>query len=133
VASPRPERSTARRRPLVERLAPAIDLLVLTVFILLGRSEHDSTTVEGGSALGGFATTLAPFAIALGTAWALPTTRRAPIGVRSGAIVWLITLIGGLALRRLLFGDGIAPAFIAVAAGFTALGLIGWRAVASRA
>lgn len=133
MGSPRPERRTTGRRLPAGRSAPAIDLLVLAVFVILGRSEHDSTAVEGGSAIGGFATTLAPFAIALGIAWALPAIRRTPIGVRSGVVVWMTTLVVGLALRRAMFGDGIAPAFILVAAGFTALGLIGWRAVATRA
>ncbi|MEY2975611.1 MAG: hypothetical protein RIR49_2031 [Actinomycetota bacterium] len=114
------------------RFAPALDLAVLAAFIVLGRSEHDSTAAEGGSAIGGFVSTLAPFAIALGIAWAVPATRRDPLGSRGGLIVWLITLVGGLALRRALFGDGIAPAFIAVAAGFTLLGLVGWRTVAAR-
>lgn len=117
-------------RRALRRFAPALDLAVIVVFVVLGRAEHDSTAVEGGSALDGLVTTLAPFAIALGAAWAHPSIRRAPLAVRSGAVVWIVTLVGGLALRSLVVGDGIAPAFIAVAAGFTALGLIGWRAVA---
>ena len=120
------------RRGRLAGLAPALDLLVLAVFVLLGRSEHDSTSVEGGSAVRGFLTTLAPFAIALTAAWALPATRRSPLTVRTGLTVWATTIIVGLALRSLAFGDGIAPAFIAVATGFTALGLVGWRAVATR-
>lgn len=117
-------------RRVLRRLAPVIDLAVIIVFVVLGRAEHDSTAAEGGSALTGLATTLAPFAVALGAAWAQPSIRRAPLAVRSGLIVWVVTLAGGLALRSLVVGDGIAPAFIAVAAGFTALGIIGWRSIA---
>lgn len=114
---------------MLRRVAPAFDLAVVVVFIVLGRAEHDSTAAEGGSALTALVTTLAPFAIALGAAWAQPSIRRAPLTLRSGALIWAATLVGGLALRSLVFGDGIAPAFIAVAAGFTALGIIGWRAI----
>ena len=115
---------------MLRRAAPALDLAVVAVFIVLGRAEHDSTTVEAGSALTGLVTTLAPFAIALGAAWAQPSIRRSPLTLRSGLLIWIVTLVGGLALRSLVFGDGIAQAFIAVAAGFTALGIIGWRAIA---
>ena len=110
-------------------LDPAFDLADGFEIIVLGRAEHDSTAAEGGSALTALVTTLAPFAIALGAAWAQPSIRRAPLTLRSGALIWAATLVGGLALRALVFGDGIAPAFIAVAAGFTALGIIGWRAI----
>ena len=121
--------SPPTEKRLLRRLAPAFDLAVVVVFIVLGRAEHDSTAAEGGSALTALVTTLAPFAIALGAAWAQPSIRRAPLTLRSGALIWAATLVGGLALRSLVFGDGIAPAFIAVAAGFTALGIIGWRAI----
>jgi hypothetical protein len=121
--------SPPTEKRLLRRLAAAFDLAVVVVFIVLGRAEHDSTAAEGGSALTALVTTLAPFAIALGAAWAQPSIRRAPLTLRSGALIWAATLVGGLALRALVFGDGIAPAFIAVAAGFTALGIIGWRAI----
>lgn len=117
-------------RRALRRFAPVLDLAVIVVFVVLGRTEHDSTAVEDGSAITGLVTTLAPFAIALGAAWAHPSVRRAPLAVRSGVVIWMVSLVGGLALRSLVVGDGIAPAFIVVAAGFTALGLIGWRSIA---
>jgi len=113
------------RRPAIAFLA---DLAVLIVFVLVGRAEHDS-----GSEFVGYLATLAPFALALTLAWAAtPTIRRKPFAARIGATVWAVTLVGGMALRRLVFGDGIALAFIIVAAAFTALGIIGWRAVTER-
>lgn len=104
------------------------DLAVLAVFVLLGRAEHDS-----GSSVAGYFSTLAPFAIALVGAWfVLMASKRNPILASSGASIWVITLVAGMTLRRIVFGDGIALPFIIVAAAFTALGIIGWRAIATR-
>ena len=104
------------------------DLIVIAVFVLLGRSEHDS-----GSSVTGYVNTLAPFALGLVIAWTIViATQRRPTRVPTGIIVWLVTVVAGIALRRVVFGDGIAIAFIIVATAFTALGFIGWRAIAQR-
>lgn len=109
-------------------IAYLADLAVIAVFVLIGRAEHDS-----GSEFIGYLSTVAPFAIALTLVWvAGPSIRRQPFATSTGVTVWAITLVIGMALRRLVFGDGIAIAFIIVAAAFTALGIIGWRAVAER-
>lgn len=113
---------------MARRLAPLADAAVLAVFVLLGRAEHDS-----GSSLTGYITTLAPFIIGLAIAWlAVEEVRAQPLAARSGLIVWACALLIGLALRRVVFGDGIALAFIIVAAAFTGFGLNGWRAVIRR-
>ena len=54
-------------------------------------------------------------------AWRHPTDWRTGIGV------WVITLVAGMLLRNLVFGDGTATSFIIVAAAFLALFLVGWR------
>lgn len=113
---------------MARRLAPLADTAVLAAFVLLGRAEHDS-----GSSLAGYITTLAPFIIGLVIAWlAVGEVRSQPLAVRSGLIVWACALLIGLVLRRVVFGDGIALAFIIVAAAFTGFGLNGWRAVVRR-
>lgn len=110
------------------RLAPLADAAVLAVFVLLGRAEHDS-----GSSLIGYVATLAPFIIGLAIAWlAVAEVRAQPLAGRSGLIVWACAVLIGLAVRRVVFGDGIALAFIIVAAAFTGLGLNGWRAIVRR-
>jgi hypothetical protein len=48
----------------------------------------------------------------------------------TGVVVWAVTWAGGLALRGLV-GEGLAPAFVAVAAAVLAVLLLGWRALAT--
>jgi hypothetical protein len=41
--------------------------------------------------------------------------------------VFATTLVGGMLLRRIFFGDGTAASFVVVAGAFLGLGLVGWR------
>jgi Na+/proline symporter len=109
------------------RVAPlfAIDAALIVGFAALGRRSH-----EEGSSLTGILGVAAPFLVALSVGWLVARAWRAPLSLRVGVFVWLVTVVGGLALRSAVFGRGIAPAFIAVA--FVTLGvlLVGWRAAA---
>jgi multisubunit Na+/H+ antiporter MnhB subunit len=90
--------------------------------VAVGRREH-----ERDSAIAGLIGTAAPFLIALALAWLALRVWRRPTDWRSGVGIWAITLVAGMLLRNLVFGDGTATSFVIVAAAFLALFLIGWR------
>ena len=101
----------------------AIDLVCVVVFVLIGRRNHGE-----GTALGGFVRVAAPFVIALVAAWAITRKRWAGSAHwHFGIAIWLITLVVGLVLRRFVFGNGTAPAFVIVTTFFLGLALVGWR------
>lgn len=112
---------------MVVRAAPffMIDAALVVGFAALGRRSH-----EEGSSLSGVLEVAAPFLIALAAGWLVARAWRAPVSPRTGAIVWAVTVAGGLALRSAAFDRGIAPAFIVVAALTLGVLLVGWRAVA---
>lgn len=108
-----------------------IDVCVVVIFVLIGRSAHDEA-----NAVIAIAATAAPFLIALGLGWvAVVLTGLDPREWRGGLVIWLITWAIGLALRAVVFDEGTAGAFMVVAGVFLAAGLVGWRvlrAVVSR-
>lgn len=105
----------------------AADLVVVTLFVVIGRDAHDE-----GSAIGDVLATSAPFLIAALAAWAIPAVRRAPDAVRTGAIVAGSTVAVGMVLRNFAFGDGTAPTFIVVSLAFLSVGMLGWRLIRRR-
>lgn len=104
--------------------AGLLDVAVIALFVALGRAEHDSSR-----GLAAFAITVVPFLIALVTTRVVPVVRSQPSALTSGVCTWIITITVGMALRRLLFSDGIAIAFIIVATLFNGAGMLGWRLV----
>jgi len=104
------------------QLALGIDVFSVTLFVAIGRREH-----ERDSAIAGLIGTAAPFLIALGIAWLVLRAWHRPTDWRTGVGVWAITLVAGMLLRNLVFGDGTATSFVIVAAAFLALFLVGWR------
>jgi hypothetical protein len=111
------------------RAAPAfaIDAVLILGFAALGRRSH-----EEGSSISGVVEVAAPFLIALAVGWLVARAWRAPLAPATGVVVWIVTLVGGMALRSLVFDRGIAPAFIVVALLTLALLLVGWRLLATR-
>ena len=106
-------------------LAAIGDAVVVIGFVIAGRNEHNT-----GSDLAGFVSVAGPFVIGAAVGWGYLARRRSdPRRMTSGITVWASTLVIGLILRRLLTDGGTATAFVAVAAGVLALGMIGWRAV----
>jgi hypothetical protein len=103
-------------------LALGIDVFSVTLFVAIGRREH-----EQGSSLRGLIDTAAPFLIALAIAWLALRVWQRPTDWRTGVGVWAITLVAGMALRNVVFDDGTATSFVIVAALFLALFLVGWR------
>ena len=106
------------------QLALGLDTFFVVLFVAVGRREH-----ERDSAIAGLIGTAAPFVIALAIAWLALRAWRRPTDWRTGVGVWAITLAVGMLLRKLVFNDGTATAFVIVATVFLALFLIGWRLV----
>lgn len=107
----------------------AADVGVVVVFALLGRVSHD----EGNLVLGTVGTA-APFVLGLLAGWLRAPCAGMPSALRARTVRfgwWLLawTMAGGVLLRWLT-GEGLAPAFLAVATGVLALGLVGRRALA---
>ena len=103
-------------------LAVGIDVFSVTLFVAIGRREHDR-----GSAIAGLIETAAPFLLALALGWLLLRAWRRPTEWRTGLGIWATTLVAGMVLRNVVFGDGTAMSFVIVAAAFLALFLVGWR------
>ncbi|NLU83719.1 DUF3054 domain-containing protein [Rhodococcus sp. HNM0569] len=111
-------------------LAFLLDVVVIVIFAAIGRRSHGEA-----NALVGLATTAWPFLLGTVVGWGatfalyrdkFDALRVVPTGV----IVWLCTLVVGM-LARVVVGQGTAFSFVIVAAVFTGLFLIGWRAVAA--
>jgi hypothetical protein len=87
-----------------------VDVVAVVVFVAIGRRNHNE-----GTALSGIIGVAAPFLIALGISWIGLRTWREPFNRASLVATWIITVVIGLLLRRLVFDRGIAIAFIIVA------------------
>jgi FtsH-binding integral membrane protein len=70
----------------------------------------------------------APFLIGLATAWLVTRAWRRPTNLRIALIVWPVTVLVGMIVRRSVFDRGTATAFVIVATLFLGAGLMGWRA-----
>ena len=90
--------------------AAIVDVVAVVVFVAIGRRNHNE-----GTALSGIIDVAAPFLIALGISWIGLRTWREPFNRASLIATWVITVVIGLLLRRLVFDRGIATAFIIVA------------------
>jgi hypothetical protein len=107
--------------------AVALDVVVVLLFVAIGRRNHDE-----GSAFGELARVAAPFLIGLAAGWAAARAWRHPFELTTGATIWIVTIALGMVLRRTLFDRGTAFSFVVVASVFTGVLLIGWRLVARR-
>ncbi len=111
------------------RYLPAVivDVVLVLVFAVIGRASHD----EGPA---GFLLTAWPFLVALlvghAIAALLPSRPRRPWSVAWGAVVWVVTVAGGM-LLRLATGDTAQVPFIIVATLTLGVLLVGWRAAAA--
>lgn len=87
-----------------------VDVVAVVVFVAIGRRNHNE-----GTTLSGVLSVAAPFLIALGISWIGLRTWREPFNRASLVATWVITVVIGLLLRRLVFDRGIATSFIIVA------------------
>lgn len=102
-----------------------LDGAFVLAFVVIGRINHAEGLTPSGVAL-----TLWPFAAALVAGWlaTLPWRPwRAPKTLlRTGWIVWVVTVSGGTQLRDLA-GEGAPLSFFLVTAVFLGVALLGWR------
>ncbi len=108
-------------------IAVVADVLVVVVFVAIGRANHHES-----DALQGMWHTAWPFL--LGTALGLGVaayTRVDPRTVRTGVRVWLWTLVIGMVVRH-AGGGGTPVAFVIVAAVFLGALFLGWRILLTR-
>ena len=85
----------------------------MRLFVAAGRRTHDQDP-----ALIGLVETGAPFLVGLGVGWLLARAWRRPTAVRTGLVVWPVTVTLGMILRRLVFDNGTAASFVVVATAF---------------
>lgn len=111
------------------RRAPAwlaTDVVGVLVFCAIGRRSHDE-----GLSITGVAATAWPFLSGTLIGWLASRAWRRPTAVvPTGVVVWLCTVVVGMLLRK-ASSAGVATSFIVVAASFTAVLLLGWRAAVS--
>lgn len=104
------------------------DVVGVLVFCAVGRRSHDE-----GLDVAGLAATAWPFLTGTVVGWLVARAWRRPTAVApTGVVVWLCTVVVGMALRK-ASSAGVAASFVVVAASVTALLLLGWRAVAGLA
>ena len=105
-------------------LAFAADVLCVIAFVSVGRRNHAE-----GVTLVGIAETAWPFLTGTVLGWLVSRGWRRPTTpVPTGVIIWICTVVVGMALR-VASGEGIAFSFILVATLVTGVLLVGWRAV----
>ena len=102
-----------------------LDLLLVLVFVAIGRLTHGEAVDPAGMVSTGW-----PFVAALPLGWLVARAWRLPRGIRTGVIVWVITVVGGLSLRVGLTDESAAVPFIIVTLVTLALFLVGWRLLA---
>jgi hypothetical protein len=115
--------ATAPRRTIA--VAAAADVLVVVVFVALGRRSHD----ESGHAVGGVLRVAAPFLLGLAAGWIVARAWRRPTALATGLVIWPVTVVVGMLLRRTVFDRGTALSFVIVATVVTGVLFVGWRAI----
>ena len=104
--------------------AIALDFVAIALFALFARMVHQSDAMPFNVA--GWASTVWPFALGVALGWVIATmSRKSP-----GVIIWLVTVITGLAIWALRNGDLPHWSFVIVACVMSALLMLGWRGVA---
>ncbi|MBT8206643.1 MAG: DUF3054 family protein, partial [Acidimicrobiia bacterium] len=73
-----------------------------------------------------------PFLLAVPLGWVVTGEARLQ-PIRGGLCVAAITVVVGMAIRKFVFNDGTAGAFVAVAASFFGVTMVMWRFWAQRA
>lgn len=101
------------------------DLLVVLLFVAIGVVQHGTPLTTQNLFLVGW-----PFALGVLLGHLAIRAWRAPFRIwPHGVFVWAITLAATMALRT-LFSAGTEVSFVIVTAVVTAVGMLGWRAVA---
>jgi peptidoglycan/LPS O-acetylase OafA/YrhL len=98
-------------------------VICVLLFAIIGRSNHAEA-----NDLGGVLQTAWPFLAGCLVGLVASRSWRQPVSLRTGVVVWICTVVGGIALR-LASGDTAQLPFVLVATLSLALLLIGWRAL----
>lgn len=107
-------------------ISAAVDVVLVLIFVLVGRSSHD----EGFTLLGALNTAW-PFLAGLAAGWLVLRAWRSPRAiVWTGIGLWAGTVIVGMLLRT-VSGQGIALSFVIVATLVLGVFLLGWRGIAA--
>ena len=106
--------------------AALLDAAAIVLFVAVGRNNHDG----GGNPVAETLKVAAPFLIALAVGWVVARAWQRPDALRTGLVIWPITVALGMVLRHWVFDRGTATSFIVVASIATAVLLLGWRLVA---
>lgn len=99
-----------------------LDVVAVLAFVAIGRDTH-----QRGNTLGGLVATATPFLIGVAAGWMVTRAWDNPAALRTGFGIAMTTVAVGMVLRRLVFDDGIAVTFVAVATAFLTLFIAGWR------
>ena len=101
------------------------DAVSIVIFVAIGRKNHDE-----GEAASGIFRVAAPFLLALLAGWVIARAWKEPLSQKSGVLISLTTIVLGMVLRKIVFDDGTATAFIIVATVFLGTFFNGWRLLA---
>lgn len=102
--------------------ALAADAVAVVAFVSVGRRNHDEAVDASG-----VAGTAAPFLLALALGWLVLRLWRRPTSTEWALGLWAITLTLGMVLRKVVWDDGTATAFVIVAGVALFVLLVGWR------
>jgi hypothetical protein len=107
------------------RVAQALDVILVLIFVIIGRVSHK----EDLSMLG-ILTTLWPFLVGLVIGHIIMRSWRHPFRVVwTGIGIWVTTVVVGM-LVRLASGQSVELGFVIVTTIVLAVFLLGWRGVA---
>ena len=104
----------------------ALDAALVLVFAAIGRASHGEDLTPAG-----LAATAWPFLVAVLIGSALGRRLGGSSWWRQGAVVWLVTVVLGVALRVLGRATA-APSFVVVTAAMLGVLLLGWRRLARK-
>ena len=96
----------------------------MLLFVAVGRRNHDES-----AGISGVVEVALPFLIALISGWLVTRAWRSPQALSTGVVIWLITVVLGLALRNFLFDRGTATPLIIVATLVLGALLVGRRLI----
>lgn len=108
-------------------VAAVADVAAVLVFAAAGRRTH-----VHAEALLGLLGTAGPFLVGLAVAWALARAWRGPLELRTGLLVWPVTVLVGLAVRAGFTGR-LPLSFALVVLSVLGVLLLGWRAAVAAA
>ncbi|HEX2300673.1 MAG TPA: DUF3054 domain-containing protein [Pseudonocardiaceae bacterium] len=111
-----------KRPAILTGAAVVADLAAVLVFAAAGRRTHAHP-----EALLGLLSTAGPFLVGLAASWLLARAWRRPLDLRTGLVVWPVTVVVGLAVRAGFTGR-LPLSFAVVVVVVLGLLLLGWRA-----